>query len=291
MKAEERLDFLEIESPWFCQPGVVRVPVRPGENPEAALESRADRAGMSRPYIFETPYERRLHFTQDATQSAMSLLEPDSLIAPYTRKMMAFLLLNPNPRHVVMVGLGGGSLAKFCYRHLPKTRITVVEIDADVIAMRDEFLIPRDDERFRVVHDDGARFLEAGDEPFDVLLVDAFDADGVALSLVDERFHRAAARRLDEGGVIVTNLWGKTDRYSAMLKEAARIYGSNATLVPVSGELNLLLFASRRPPPKCITDDLETIATWLQRHLDLDFPRYLRALCQGHTLIEPVGAG
>ncbi len=286
MKADERPDYLEVESPWFCQPGVVRVPVRPGENPEAALEVLADREGMSRPYIFETPYERRLHFTQDATQSAMSLLEPDSLIAPYTRKMMAFLLLNPNPRHVVMVGLGGGSLAKFCYRHLPKTRITVVEIDEHVIAMRDEFLIPRDDERFRVVHDDGARYLEAGDEAFDVLLVDAFDADGVALSLVDERFHRAAARRLAEGGVIVTNLWGKTERYSALLKQAARIYGSNATLVPVSGELNLLLFASRRPPPTRITDDLETIANWLQRRLELDFPRYLRVICQGHALVE-----
>ncbi len=286
MKAEAHPDFLELESPWFCQPGVVRVPVRPGENPDAALEVLPDREGMSRPYIFETPYERRLHFTQDATQSAMSLLEPDSLIAPYTRKMMAFLLLNPNPRHVVMVGLGGGSLAKFCYRHLPKTRITVVEIDEHVIAMRDEFLIPRDDERFRVVHDDGARYLESGDEPFDVLLVDAFDADGVALSLVDERFHRAAARRLAEGGVIVTNLWGKTERYGALLKQAARTYGSNATLVPVSGELNLLLFASRRPPPTRITDDLETIAKWLQRRLDLDFPRYLRVICQGHTLVE-----
>lgn len=285
MKARQRPDFLAVESPWFCQPGVVRVPVRSGEHPDAALEVRADREGMSRPYIFETPNERRLHFTQDATQSAMSLLEPDSLIAPYTRKMMAFLLLNPNPRHVVMVGLGGGSLAKFCYRHLPKTRMTVVEIDEDVIAMRDEFLIPRDDERFRVVHDDGARYLEAGDEPFDVLLVDAFDADGVALSLVDERFHRAAARRLAEGGVIVTNLWGKTERYGALLKQAARIYGSNATLVPVSGELNVLLFASRRAPPTTITDDLEAIANWLQSHLELDFPRYLRVICQGHALV------
>jgi spermidine synthase len=135
------------------------------------------------------------------------------------------------------------------------------------------------------VHDDGARYLEAGDEPFDVLLVDAFDADGVALSLVDERFHRAAARRLTEGGVIVTNLWGKTERYSDLLKQAARIYGSNATLVPVSGELNVLLFASRRAPPTSITDDLEAIANWLQRHLELDFPRYLRVICQGHTLV------
>jgi spermidine synthase len=55
-----------------------------------------------------------MHFTSLATQSAMSLSEPDALIAQYTRKMMSFLLFNPDPKHIVMIGLGGGSLAKYC---------------------------------------------------------------------------------------------------------------------------------------------------------------------------------
>jgi len=274
-----------MESPWVCQPGVVRVLRHRDESAAAALTELPDRDGMVRPYIFETPHERRLHFTQEATQSAMSLLEPDSLIAPYTRKMMAFLLMNPNPRHILMLGLGGGSLAKFCYRNLPKTRITVVEIDADVIAMRDEFLIPRDDARFRVVHGDGARYLEVMDGQTDVLLVDAFDADGVATSLTDAQFCRAAARRLTERGVVVMNLWGKTERYTAVISQAAAAFGAHALLVSVSGELNLLLFASRRAPPTSITTDLEAVADRLQQILQLDFPRYLRRICQGHTLV------
>ena len=285
MKLDEAPAILEIESPWVCQPGVVRVLRHRDECAAAALAERPDRDGMMRPYIFQTPHERRLHFTQEATQSAMSLLEPDSLVAPYTRKMMAFLLLNPNPRHILMLGLGGGSLAKFCYRNLPKTRITVVEIDADVIALRDEFLIPRDDARFCVVHGDGAQYLEAMDGRVDVLLVDAFDADGVATSLTDTQFCRAAARRLTERGVIVMNLWGKTTRTAAVLRQAAAAFGQRALLVAVSGELNLLLFASRRAPPTSITADLETVADRLQQILQLDFPRYLRRICQGHTLV------
>jgi spermidine synthase len=280
-------DILEIDSPWVCQPGVVRVLRRCGESDAAVLEELPDREGMTRPYIFETPFERRLHFTQDATQSAMSLVEPDSLIAPYTRKMMAFLLMNPNPRHILMVGLGGGSLAKFCYRHLPKTRITVVEIDADVIAMRDEFRIPRDDARFNVVHDDGARYLDVTNVEFDALLVDAFDADGVAASLVNAQFCRTVSRRLTERGVVVMNLWGRTDRYAAVVRQAAATFGAHALLVSVRGELNLLLFASRRAPPTSITADLEIVADRLQQILDLDFPRYLRRICQGHTLVAP----
>jgi len=280
-------EVIEIPSPWRCESGYVRVLRRRGEEAADALLVRADRVGMTRPYMFETPYERRLHFTHEATQSAMSLLEPDRLIAAYTRKMMAFLLLNPNPRHIVMLGLGGGSLAKFCYRHLPKTRITAVEIDAEVIAMRDEFLIPRDDARFRVVHDDGARFLDSMDGETDVLLVDAFDADGVAISFTDPKFCRAMARRLTGRGVAVVNLWGKVDRYSALLRQAAAEFGEHARLVSVSGELNVLMFASRRAPPTSIDTDLEAVADRLQEILQLDFPRFLRRICQGHPLREP----
>ncbi len=89
----------------------------------------------------------------------MRLDDPHALIALYTRKMMAFLLFLPAPRQVLMIGLGGGSLAKFCHRHLPCSRISVVEISAEVIALRDQFMVPADDERFEIIHDDGARFI------------------------------------------------------------------------------------------------------------------------------------
>ena len=63
----------------------------------------------------------------------------------------------------------------------------MVEISEEVIALREEFCVPKDDERFRVIHDDGARFIERLDEQMDVLLIDAFDADGIALSLGEIR--------------------------------------------------------------------------------------------------------
>lgn len=278
------VDWLQMESPWPDQPGMIRV-LRRGDEPEsAALALRGDREGLLRPYIFQTANERRLHFTQDSTQSAMSTLDPDALVAPYTRKMMAFLLLNNRPRHVVMLGLGGGSLAKFCYRRLPKTRITVVEIDADVIALRDEFQVPRDDHRFRIIHADGARYIEDSDEPIDALLIDAFDADGVATSLAHRRFYQRAAQRLTRNGVMVMNLWGNFERFTVNVDHARAAFGRHARLVSVMGELNLLLFASRRTPPSSITNRLAARAARLQHSLQLDFPRYLRRLCQGHEL-------
>jgi spermidine synthase len=286
MTESRKLRLLEFESPWPCQPGKVRV-----IQPEAcvsseALSNRAWRNELAQPYIFETLFERRMHFTNEATQSAMLLADPDALIAQYMRKMMAFLLFNPHPDHIVMLGLGGGSLPKFCYRHLPRSRITVVEISEDVIALREEFCIPQDDERFRVIHDDGARYIERLDERMDVLLIDAFDADGIALSLAKSDFYSCAARQLTENGVLVMNFWGPCERYIDNLAQARTAFGDSLLLVPVSGDANVLLFAFKQTPPQAITDELEAVARRLQMRLLLDFPRYLRRICQGFSLTD-----
>ena len=278
MSESREPQWLEFESPWSCQPGKVRV-LRP------AADVR--REVLKRPYIFETPFERRMHFTNEATQSAMLFSDPDTLISQYTRKMMAFLLFNPNPQHILMIGLGGGSLAKFCYRHLPHSRITVVEINEDVIALREEFCIPKDDDRFRVVHDDGVRYLERLDGQIDVLLIDAFDADGIAPSLVNSDFYSCAARQLTENGVLVMNLWGRCERYVDNIAQARSAFGDSLLLVPVAGDANVLLFAFKQPPPRAITDELDAVAQRLQMRLLLDFPRYLQRICQGISLAGP----
>jgi spermidine synthase len=286
MPESKKSRFLEFDSPWTCQPGTLRVLQSHACDSGEVISKRARSNSLERPYIFDTPYERRMHFTNDATQSAMSFADPDALISQYTRKMMAFLLFNPEPRHIVMIGLGGGSLAKFCYRHLPRSRITVVEISMEVIALRDEFCIPADDERFRVIHDDGARYMERLDEPVDVLLIDAFDAKGIALSLAKSGFYSSAARCLTHDGMLVMNFWGPADRYVENLLEARAAFGDSLLLVPVSGEANVLLFAFRQTPAHQITEQLESLARRLQMQLTLDFPRFLRRICQGHSLSD-----
>jgi spermidine synthase len=278
-----KLHWLECDSPWACQPGKVRALQQEGVSRDD-LSGLAWRDEIARPYIFETPFEKRMHFTNLATQSAMLLSDPDALIAQYTRKMMSFLLFNPEPKHIVMIGLGGGSLAKFCFRHLPRSRITVVEVNADVIAMREEFCIPKDDDRFRVVHGDGALFVAQLDQRMDVLLIDAFDANGIAPSLAESAFYSCAARQLTDDGILVMNLWGSCERIVSNVAPARAAFGDRLMLVPVSGESNVLLFASKLTPPKSISGELEAMARQLQMRLLLDFPRYLRRICQGHAL-------
>ena len=67
---------------------------------------------------------RVLHLGSQAIQSAMRLTRPWDLELAYTRAMMGFLLFNSTPQDVLMIGLGGGSLAKFIRKQRPRTRIT-----------------------------------------------------------------------------------------------------------------------------------------------------------------------
>ena len=97
---------------------------------------------MSTPVdISEEAGVRFLHFGSEWIQGAMRLRKPDALELEYTREMMLGLLLRdpPWPRSALLIGLGAGSLTKYIYRHLPATRITVVEIQAKVHAVARQF--------------------------------------------------------------------------------------------------------------------------------------------------------
>jgi spermidine synthase len=275
---------IELDHPWVPGPAKVRVFDDPSlSRDELLLQLCGDT--IQRPYIIEEKGERRLHFTQASVQSVMSLKDPDALLAAYTRKMMAFLLYNPEPAHILMLGLGGGSLAKFCYRHLPSTRITVVEINRDVIALRDEFCIPRDDGRLRIVQADAVRYLRRLDTRFDVVLVDVFDADGIARSLARSDFYAQAASHLNWNGMLVMNLAGQdNDRYVENIRAVLLAFTGGIVLVPVRSEENLVLYAHKRSLPLTMTQDLLSTAVRLQAQLQLEFPRFLRLIYQGYAL-------
>ncbi|HEX9431740.1 MAG TPA: transferase spermidine synthase, partial [Burkholderiales bacterium] len=66
---------------------------------------------------------RTLHVGGEAIQSAMRIDDPFALALDYTRCMMAFLLLHPEPREALMIGLGGASLPKFFHKNMRKTKV------------------------------------------------------------------------------------------------------------------------------------------------------------------------
>jgi spermidine synthase len=205
-----------------------------------------DESDMSVPFIYEDDDLATLYFCIGSIQSQMKQDRPDHLVLSYTRTMMAFLLFNPSPKTIAMIGLGGGSMAKWCYRELPSTDITVAEINPHVIALRDYFYVPPDNERFRVICEDGAEYVARTYNELAVLLVDGFDADGQPPELCTQEFYHACWNALTPSGVLVVNLCGRGDRIN--ICRIKHVFDDRALVVVPHDGGNRVAFAWKEGP-------------------------------------------
>ncbi len=193
------------------------------------------------PFVKRSWLLTSLQFTATEAQSRMWTFRPQALLVGYTRSMMGFVRFVGHPERIAMIGLGGGSLAKYCYRHLPQAAIDVVEISPQVIALRNTFRVPKDDARFRVHLDDGALFLRRHRRRYDVLLVDGYDETGIPAPLASQRFYNDCHAALAEGGVLVVNLFcADADRH---LQRIRKRFGAAMVSVPQPPMSNQVVFA------------------------------------------------
>ena len=193
-----------------------------------------------RPYIYQDAARtvRALHFSLSEIQSRMRMDDPDGLDLAYTQRMMGFLLWQPRPASLALIGLGGGSLVKFCHRHLPDSTLLVAEINPHVIALRDEFGIPPDSARLQVRCQDGAVLVREPPQRFDVLLVDGFDWEGLPEALCSQAFYDHCADALTDTGWLVANLPSSTSQplFAVHVARIRQSFGADAVLVVGDGE-------------------------------------------------------
>jgi spermidine synthase len=220
---------------------------------------------------------RSLHVGGDAIQSAMRLGDPYALALDYTRCMMAFLLFHAEPREALMVGLGGGSLAKFFYRRLRKASIRVIELDARVVAAaREHFCVPPDGERFRIEIGDGAEALFP--ECCDTLVIDAFEDELHVPQLASREFYDGAFLALREPGAMVVNFMNDDPKFDLTLQRLERAFGGAVIVMPALYDPNVLVFALKGIAPRIAWDALRSRAERLESKLGLPFTRYLSRL-------------
>ena len=201
------------------------------------------------PFVFSAEGSKSLYFSLDQLQSRMCCAQPTQLDVDYTRTMMGFLMFESGPVNIAMIGLGGGSLLKFCYRHLPLTRLTVIEINPHVIALRQQFEVPEDAARVAIVCADGADFVadSAGDKStrYDVLLVDGFDSGGQAPSLCSQRFYDDCFQALSPEGIMVVNLHHDHPDHALFTGRIGRAFDGNMFEVASQEKSNSILFARK----------------------------------------------
>lgn len=191
---------------------------------------------------------RTLWFGKGGTrQSVVKVGDPDQLELPYARTMLASLAFGAQPKRVLIVGLGGGTIPSFLHQHYPEMEIDVVDIDPDVIAVARRFFGFREDRTMRAHLADGRRFIEECQRPYDMIFLDAFGSDNVPYHLATQEFLLAVRRALAPGGIAVGNVWSRESNtlYDSMVSTYQAVFAELYVLT-VSGSGNRILVALPR---------------------------------------------
>ena len=183
-------------------------------------------------------------------QSCMNTQKPDELVFEYAKLVFAGLLVNAEPKRILVVGLGGGSLPQAFRTLLPNTVIDVVEIDAAVVKVaRDHFKYEISEPGELFVQDARIFGKRAGamGRRYDLILLDAFNGDYIPEHLMTREYLTETQHLLSPGGVLLANTFSISKLYHHEGATYASVFGrfqtvstaasSNRVIMAVNGEL------------------------------------------------------
>lgn len=226
---------------------------------------------------------RCLHFGSAAQQSRMPLAAPCQLSALYEQAMTAFLLFNSAPTNTLMIGLGGGGMARFLLHHSEYGRIHVVELRPQVVALaRQHFALPQDP-RLQISIGCGAQYVAQQSRQqahsHDVIVVDAYSGDGMVPEVASAEFFADCHSLLTGSGMLVINLWRSDKAMLAMVtRHLLHEFDWRVHFIPMHGSGNLIGFAFAQEFQLQQVTQLEARAVQLQQRYRLDYPEYLQDL-------------
>ncbi len=234
---------------------------------------------------------RNLYLDGDTLQSSMLLADPERLDLEYGQAMMCAMLFQQSPEKVLLIGLGGGSLVKFLLEFCPEATIDVAEINPEIIKVAQKyFLLPTSDRlliRLAPGEEVVADRLASGDY-YDFILIDAFDDNGPARALLEERFLYRCRELLTSGGVFAMNLWNRpVDNFPAIYATLERLFGKGTQkLLMTRANTNAIAFGLNKPVPSKSLMELRPVARKLSHRTGIDFVRLLRQLYWQNSLAE-----
>lgn len=218
--------------------------------PTSTSTSHFDAPGHPPATITEFKGVRSLHLGTSWVQGAMRLAKPDNIELEYVQMMMMWMLFIEQPRHIVQLGLGSAALTKFSYLRFPGARVSVAELNPNVIGIcHAMFGLPPNDERLNVQEMDAMDFVldPANHGKVDVLQVDLYDEHARGPVLDSPEFYQACFDCLSENGIMTTNVFGEFSNYDKNLQAMEMVFDAVVWL-PEVHDANIVVLAFKRSP-------------------------------------------
>ncbi len=137
--------------------------------------------------------------------------DPTTLFLPYSQLMVAAVALAPEPKRGLILGHGGGSLAKWLALVWPELELDVVEVDPVVARMAEQYFAYHPPANHHVFVQDARVFLRDTKGTYDVIWIDAFARHLVPFHLTTVEFFAELRGRLSPNGVVALNLASSGD--------------------------------------------------------------------------------
>ncbi len=201
------------------------------------------------------------------TESVTNLRDPDDLPVSYTQVMTVPVIYPPEPKSILMIGLGGGSISTYLGRAMPHVQIDTVEIDPGVITAARNFFGIVDSDRVKYFDADGRVYLNRSRKKYDLILVDAFHGGFVPFHLLTREFYQLVKSRLNPGGAAAFNVHDGTKLYASTVLTLGEVF-KRVDLYP-SGEGETITVATdAEPTPEILLQR----ATAMQEQFKFRYP-------------------
>ena len=183
-------------------------------------------------------------------QTCMDRDQPQKMVFPYARMMMLALLLNDDPQRILIVGLGGGTLPKALHELYPEALIDVAEIDPAVKMVAETYFGFTENEKVRVMLQDGRVFTKRAltrEDRYDLIMLDAFNGDYIPEHLMTMEYLQETRSLLTPSGVLAANTFAisrlydhESTTYQAVFDEFYNVrskVSANRVILAANGEL------------------------------------------------------
>jgi len=150
------------------------------------------------------------------SQSCFLKSDPQKLVFNYTKLLFSSLLMIDEPKRVLIIGLGGGTMSNTIHQLYPEAQIDNVEIDPAVITVARDYFGFFENDNVRSITQDGRIFIKRAalkKQQYDWIILDAFNGDYIPEHLMTKEFYQETKALLSDDGVLAANTFSVSKLY------------------------------------------------------------------------------
>lgn len=206
-----------------------------------------------------------LRTNSNTLQSVINVDHPEKLALKNLEYLIAVLLFMPQPKRILLLGTGGGSLVHFLRHHYPDSHLTSIDIDGELLdLMHDKMILPQANDNLAYVIDDAANYLQHCDQTFDLILVDIFIGDQSPDWLLSTENMRRLHMLLSTSGAVAYNLLiDDESSFTEYYRDLREVFSQQTLCIPVAGYDNSITYGFRYQTEE------QDMSSYMQQALDL----------------------